>query len=99
MAIKSAKRAIILTFVLLTVLVDRVTGVETPNNAVEESTPSVDSTTLADLELEQLRLKRNLLHEKLMILEERRREVVRNEDLPFEGIKSLVNATQTNFFQ
>ena len=49
--------------------------------------------TLADLELEQLRLKRNLLHEKLMILEERRREVVRNEDLPFEGIKSLVNAT------
>ena len=93
MAIKSAKRAVLLTFVLLTALVDKVTGVETSENAVEESTPLVDSTTLADLELEQLHLKRNLLHEKLMILEERRRGVVRNEDLPFEGIKSLVNAT------
>ena len=49
--------------------------------------------SLAELELEQLRLKRDLLQQKLTLLEETRRGWSMTPDLPREGLQSLVNAT------
>ena len=55
--------------------------------------------SLAELELEQLRLKRDLLQQKLTLLEETRRGWTMTPDLPREGLQSLVNATSQVFLR
>ena len=55
--------------------------------------------TIAELELQSLRAKRELLHQKLTLLEETRKSVIPNPVFSNKYLKALVNATSDSFIQ
>lgn len=88
-------RAINSTFVFLCICALQTGALET-----EESTTIDSPPTLADIELQYLRQKRDLLSQKLELYEQRRQELTIDlDDSVKDGIKSLVNATQKSFFK
>ncbi len=86
-------RAINSIFAILCICANQTGALETAESV------SIDSPlTLADIELQYLRQKRDLLSQKLELYEQRRKELTIDlDDSIKDGIKSLVNATQKSF--